>query len=81
MQGCVWVLRFRPVKLDSVLLGFSREHCVVSEPYSPPAMADVSTLIVSFDSTFFFVLRLTWFLQACCFNVFLVKFEQHQFGL
>lgn len=56
MQGCVWVLRFRPVKLDDVLLGFSRENCVMSESYSPPAMTDFDMFIWRFGCTFFFVM-------------------------
>lgn len=77
----MWVLHFRPVKFDSVLLGFSRGNLIVSEPHFPSAMTDFYTLIFKFGGTFSFVIKLIWFLEACCFNIFLVKFEQHQFGL
>lgn len=82
MQVCVWVLHFRLVKLDRVLLGFSRENLRVTEPHFPSALTDFYMLVFKFGCTFSFVIKLTWFFQACCLNIlFLVKFEQHQTGL
>lgn len=77
----MWALLFRPVKLDSVLSGFSRENLRVSEPHFPPAMTDFYMSVFKFGCTFSFVIKLLWFLHVCCFNIFLVKVEQHQFGL
>lgn len=64
----MWVLHFRPVKSDSVLLGFSRENLIVSEPHFPSAMTDFYMFMFKFGCTFSFVIKLTWFLEAYCFN-------------
>jgi hypothetical protein len=78
--GVCVALHFRPAKLDSVLLGFSRENLIASEPHFPPAMTDFCMLKLKFGSTFS-AIKLTWFSEACCFNIFLVKWKQPQLGL
>lgn len=71
----VQVLHFGPVKLDSVLLSFSRENLIVLEPHFPSAVTYFCMLILRFGCTFSFVIKLTWFSEARGFNMFFCGIE------
>lgn len=69
------MLHFGPVKLDSVLLSFSRENLIVLEPHFPSAVTYFCMLILRFGCTFSFVIKLTWFSEARGFNMFFCGIE------